>query len=173
MLIKLDNKEEIVKFHFQPNKRLLETLGQRMNVLSFLKLKFFGFLKLESKSRWNLNGQLVFMVRQECVVTLEPVVSKVKSTVKRVYVDKGFLNVNRKTDGNISEDDYEEFEGAIDLVPLLFEEISLTTPEYPKVNDIDKIRVATEKTIDSTENLENNPFAILKNFGTSNKISSN
>ena len=70
---------------------------------------------------------------QECVVTLEPVTSFIKSNVKRVFTED-FSSISEKTiESDLSKAEYEKFEETLNLMDILLEELSLNTPEYPKV----------------------------------------
>ena len=107
---------------------------------------------------------------QECVVTLEPVTSFIKSNVKRVYT-KDFSSISEKTtESDLSKAEYEKFEETLNLMDILLEELSLNTPEYPKVENISKIRKKNEKNMDDQGKDPENPFKILKDLNKKNKI---
>ncbi len=170
ILLKLDVNKYKINFNVNPKKKVLSFLAKEMKVLSFDKLSFFGSFQQNSLSRWQLNASLNFYVMQECVVTLEPVTSFIKSNVKRVYT-KDLPPINEKTtESDLSKAEYEKFEETLNLMDILLEELSLNTPEYPKVENISKIRKKNEKNMDDQGKYPETPFKILKDLNKKNKI---
>ena len=170
ILLKLDVNKDKINFNVSPKKKVLSSLAKEMKVLRFDKLSFFGNFQQNSLSRWQLNARLNFYVIQECVVTLEPVTSFIKSNVKRVYT-KDFSSISEKTaESDLSNAEYEKFEETLNLMDILLEELSLNTPEYPKVENISKIRKKNEETMGDQGKYPENPFKILKDLNKSNKI---
>ncbi len=166
MLLKLDNKCDRKDFNFQPKKQILNNLAESMKVLEFNRVNFSGHVAQNELSQWHLSASLKFHVIQECVVTLEPVTSFIKSKVERVYIDNSSKSIESKP----SEIEYEKFEETLNLMDILFEEISLNTPEYPKIKNINKFRENNEKQINYIKGDLDNPFLILKNFSSNNKM---
>ena len=170
ILLKLDANKDKINFNVSPKKKVLGFLAKEMKVLSFEKLNFFGNFQQNSFSRWQLNANLSFYVIQECVVTLEPVTSFIKSNVKRVYT-KDFSSINEKTtESDLSKAEYEKFEETLNLMDILLEELSLNTPEYPKVENISKIRKMNEENMGDQGKYLETPFKILKDLNKTNKI---
>ena len=168
MQIKLNNKKRVINFHFQPKNHLVKLLAEQLNVLSFEALKFFGSIQQVSSSRWELSGILNFKVTQECVVTLEPVVSLIKTNIKRIYLDESALKKMEIEDSNAICPEYEKLEDIINLLNIVSEELCLNTPEYPKIKNIDKERQKNIASADNQEQEKNNPFDILKNLNLTN-----
>ncbi len=170
MLIKLDNKRENINFNFQPKKKMLSTLAGKIKVIEFKNINFSGQLAQKNPSEWQLNANLNFFVIQECVVTLELVITSIKSKVKRIYLESFCENADKGNEHNLYGIEYEKLQDNIDIKDLLLEELSLLTPEYPKVRHIDKVRRENEKKIEHMENNGDNPFLILKKLNPENKI---
>ena len=168
MQIKLNNKKRVINFHFQPKNHLVKLLAEQLNVLSFEALKFFGSIQQVSSSRWELSGILNFKVTQECVVTLKPVVSLIKTNIKRIYLDESALKKMEIEDNNAIRAEYEKLEDIINLLNIVSEELCLNTPEYPKIKNIDKERQKNIASADNQEQEKNNPFDILKNLNLTN-----
>ena len=168
MQIKLNNKKRVINFHFQPKNHLVKLLAEQLNVLSFEALKFFGSIQQVSSSRWELSGILNFKVTQECVVTLEPVVSPIKTNIKRIYLDESALKKMEIKDNNAIRAEYEKLEDIINLLNIVSEELCLNTPEYPKIKNIDKERQKNIASANNQEQEKNNPFDILKNLNLTN-----
>ena len=168
MQIKLNNKKRVINFHFQPKNQLVKLLAEQLNVLSFEALKFFGSIQQVSSSRWELSGILNFKVTQECVVTLEPVVSLIKANIKRIYLDESTLKKMEIEDNNAIRAEYEKLEDIINLLNIVSEEVCLNTPQYPKIKNIDKERQKNIASANNQEQEKNNPFDILKNLNLTN-----
>ena len=168
MQIKLNNKKRVINFHFQPKNHLVKLLAEQLNVLSFEALKFFGSIQQVSSSRWELSGILNFKVTQECVVTLKPVVSLIKTNIKRIYLDESALKKMEIEDNNAIRAEYEKLEDIINLLNIVSEEVCLNTPQYPKIKNIDKERQKNIASADNQEQEKNNPFDVLKNLNLTN-----
>ena len=173
MLIKLDNNKKLINFHFQPKKSYLITWAKSLNVGEFFSVKIFGEVSQKTKTRWELSGQLSFEALQECVVTLDPVTSYISCEVKRVYIENYCPENFQNSFSRSQELECERLEDTIDLINLIFEELSLNTPEYPKLKHIDKHRKFTDSLQDSDKAFKNNPFSALKNFEGKNKVKTN
>ena len=169
MQIKLNNKKRVINFHFQPKKnQLAKLLAEQLNVLNFEGLKFSGSIKQVNSSRWELSGILTFKVTQECVVTLKPVVSLIKTNIKRIYLDESALKKMEIEDSNAIGAEYEKLEDIINLLNIVSEELCLNTPEYPKIKNIDKERQKNIVSSHKKEQEKNNPFDILKSLNLTN-----
>ena len=173
MLLKIDNNKKIINFHFQPKKSCLNSWAKSLTVVEFSKVKFFGVVKQKTRSRWELVGQLSFEVLQECVVTLDPVTAFINCEIKRVYLENYSLENNQGSLSRLQELEFERLEDTIDLKNLIFEELSLNTPEYPKLKHIEKIHKLPENLNTSDGTYKNNPFGALKNFEVKNKVKTN
>ncbi len=173
MLIKLDNNKTKIDFQFQPKKNCLKTWAKGLNVVEFSKVKIFGAVYQDTKSRWELNGQLNFKVLQECVVTLDPVSTYISCKIKRVYVENYDLEHVQNSFSRLQELEYERLEDTIDLPNLIFEELSLNTPEYPKLKHIDNCHKISDSLQSPGEAVTSNPFSVLKNFEAKNKVKTN
>ena len=149
---------------------MLGTLAEKMKVIEFKNINFSGHLLQKSASEWQLNANLNFIVIQECVVTLELVTTSIRSKVKRIYIAGFCENAGKGNEHNLYEIEYEKLEENIDLKDLLLEELSLLTPEYPKVRHIDKVRGENDKKYEQMKDDAENPFLILKKLNPENKI---
>ena len=173
MIITLDNKKNIINFHFQPRKSLLNSWAITLKVCKFSNVKIFGVVTQKTKLRWELVGQLSFEVFQECVVTLDPVATHINCEIKRVYVEPYCPTNSQNSFNSLEELEYEPLENSVDLETLIFEELSLNTPEYPKLDHIDKLHKVRQSSQTQNAPSKNNPFSILKNFEAKNKVKYN
>ena len=69
--------------------------------------------------------------------------------------------------------EYERLEDTINLTNLIFEELSLNTPEYPKLKHMEKYSKILNSLQSPSEGFKSNPFSALKNFEAKNKVKTN
>ncbi len=110
-------------------KELAETYG----VTQIRKLSFAGQLRTSGKTDWTLTGHLGATVVQPCVITLEPVVTRIEEDVARHYISD--WQDPEDTEVEMPEDDASEPLGAeIDVMAAIAEALSLAIPAYPRAD---------------------------------------
>ncbi len=110
-------------------KELAETYG----VTQIRKLSFAGQLRASGKTDWTLTGHLGATVVQPCVITLEPVVTRIEEDVARHYISD--WQDPEDTEVEMPEDDASEPLGAeIDVMSAIAEALSLAIPAYPRAD---------------------------------------
>lgn len=108
-------------------KQLAETYG----VAQIRKLSFAGQLRASGKTDWSLTGHLGATVVQPCVITLEPVVTRIEEDLARHYISD--WQDPEDTEVEMPEDDASEPLGAeIDVMAAIAESLSLAIPAYPR-----------------------------------------
>ena len=120
-------KFEVV-WSYDDCKAAAEILG----ALSLSKMKFVGHLAPSGKNDWELTGKIGASVIQECVVTLEPVKTRIDMPVLRRYLANPPVS---DADSEVEIDWAEEEEPLvpeIDLSALALEAIALEIPDYPR-----------------------------------------
>lgn len=158
-------KNKKINFEFTSTVVFESKLKKQLNLLNLDKLKFAGILKPLEKSDWRMRATLGATVEQSCVLTLEPVTTRIDATFIR-----DFRTISATSDRNITSnktsDDIEEIErDAIDLCSILYEVLSLELPDYPKIKNINVLQTkfgppGTSPLTDETSK----PFAILSSF---------
>ncbi len=118
-------------FELRPDNDTLEPIKRELGLLGLRKLSFVGQLSAQGKRDWVLKGKLGATVIQPCVVTLEPVTTRIDTPVTRVFLadwtDPG------EPEFEIPEDDETEPLGAeIDPAQVMIEALSLALPQYPR-----------------------------------------
>ncbi|MEX0305556.1 MAG: DUF177 domain-containing protein, partial [Leisingera sp.] len=68
-------------FEIIPDKGTLAALAAELGVNALRKLRFTGEIKAMGKKDWKLSGRLGATVVQDCVVTLEPVTTRIEEAV--------------------------------------------------------------------------------------------
>ena len=128
-----------------------------------------GALSPLSLNEWYLDAELRANVKQKCVISFKPVNTIVHEKVTRTFSPLASQNINETYDDGISQvifdDSLQDLNDEIDLAEIIFEELTLILPIYPKSKDAEfGSYVATEPGLKpvSDENLK--PFAELAEF---------
>lgn len=112
---------------------LYRALANEMGVDQMRKLSFKGTLAAAGKTDWSLRGRLGATVVQPCVVTLEPVVTRIEEDVLRDYIadwqDPEDAEVEMPEDDNA-----EALAAEIDVLAAIKEALSLAIPAYPRAD---------------------------------------
>lgn len=119
-------------FDIAPDAEESEAIAKLMGAQSVRKMKFTGTLAPLESAGWELRGQFGATVVQTCVVTLDPVTTRIDQPVRRE-----FRPVEGKVDADIllSPEDDEEIEPLgrlIDLGLVAIETLALALPAYPR-----------------------------------------
>lgn len=118
-------------FELRPEKDELENIKQDLGLLGLRKLSFAGQVRADGKRDWVLTGTLGATVIQPCVVTLEPVTTRIDMPVSRLYVAD--WSDPDEPEYEIPEGDETEPLGAeIDPEIVMIEALSLALPQYPR-----------------------------------------
>ncbi|UWR01426.1 DUF177 domain-containing protein [Ruegeria conchae] len=118
-------------FELRPDSDTLEPIKRELGLLGLRKLSFVGQLSAQGKRDWVLKGKLGATVIQPCVVTLEPVTTRIDTPVTRVFLAN--WTDPDEPEFEIPEDDETEPLGAeIDPAQVMIEALSLALPQYPR-----------------------------------------
>ncbi|WP_370228315.1 DUF177 domain-containing protein [Cognatishimia sp.] len=123
-------------FKIAPETAALKELASDLDILDLKKLRFEGEIKARGKRDWTVKGHLGVTVVQACVVSLDPVTTRIEADVERVFV----ANYTAPTEEEYEmteEDSADPLGETIDLSEILFEEIGLNLPLYPRADDAD------------------------------------
>ena len=121
-----------------PDSDALLKIAESLELLSLKKLRLTGTIKPAGKADWGFEGDLGATVTQPCVVTLEPVTTRLDEEVTRLWrADMPtFDALAPEEEVEVPEDVSEEPLGdVIDLGALLLESLALALPLYPRAAD--------------------------------------
>lgn len=145
----------------RPDAGALAALAEHIGVDTLRKVSLTGALAPLGDADWQLKARLGATVVQPCVVTLDPVTTRIDVDLMRVFV-RDYQEPDAP-EAEMPEDDTVEPLGAwIDPAQVLAEALALHIPEYPRGDGaaVDTIRV-TEPGKKPMSDAEARPFAGL------------
>ncbi|MBO9473383.1 DUF177 domain-containing protein [Shimia sp. R10_1] len=120
-------------FELRPDAQTLEAIAKELDLTGLKKLSFKGELHAFGKSDWELIADLGATVIQPCVVTLEPVTSRIDEVVERRFLAKMPELAADEEEIEMPEDDDAEPLGAtIDVFAVMQEALALNVPLFPR-----------------------------------------
>ncbi|MGR3464662.1 YceD family protein [Limimaricola sp.] len=106
-----------------------------LGIRGIRKLRFAARLTPEGSRGWRLDGDLGATVVQDCVVTLDPVVTRIDETVLRRYLAD--VTKPDEAEAEMPEDDtIEPLPTAVDLAQVMIEALALALPDYPRAEGV-------------------------------------
>ena len=151
-----------VSFEMAPNAEARAALAEQMGILGVKKLTFTGEIAPDGRKDLALNGHLGATVVQPCVVTLDPVTTRIEEDVTRRYV-AGY-EMPEESEAEMPEDEtLEALPVEVDLGAVMAEALALNLPAWPRADGVEPVDIAvTEpgKRVMTDEDAK--PFAALK-----------
>ena len=118
-------------FDIQPGADALAALARELGLTGLRKLRFTGELRARGKRDWQLKARLGATVIQDCVVTLEPVTTRIDQDIERIYLAR--FEEPEETEVEMPEDERSEPLGThIDPATVMVEALALHIPAYPR-----------------------------------------
>lgn len=119
------------RFDLRPGSDDRTALAGDLGLLGLRKLSFAGEIRAAGKRDWELVGRLGATVIQPCVVTLEPVTTRLDTDVRRLFCTR--MPDAEGEDVEMPEDDgIEPLGEEIDAVAVMAEALALALPLYPR-----------------------------------------
>lgn len=148
-----------VRFRLQPDPEARAALAAEMGAQKLRKLDFTGTLSPAGRHDWRLDGRLGATAVQTCVVTGEPVTTRIDTDVIRRFVRE--MPEITADEVEMPEDDTLEPLGpVIDPGVVMAEALALALPDYPRVPGAD-LTQGLEVAPEGVAPLQRNPFAAL------------
>ncbi|PVA08113.1 YceD family protein [Thalassorhabdomicrobium marinisediminis] len=123
-------------FDLQPDAQARAALAQELGVPGLRKFRFEGVLSPMGKSDWRLEGTLGATVEQACVVTLEPVNTRIDETVARTFMAD--FEYPAAEEVELTEDDTADpLPATLDLYDVALEALALALPAYPRKEGVE------------------------------------
>lgn len=121
-------------FALRPEKDELARIAAALDLSALRKLSFEGRIKPLGASDWVVEGRLGATVVQPCVVTLDPVTTRIDTDVRRQFVAD--YEEPNDPEAEMPEDDSVEALGTwIDPGRIMREALALAVPDYPRKED--------------------------------------
>ena len=151
-------------FRFRPGKSVLADMAREIRANSVSNLLFRGEVRTVSPDEWLLHGRLGATVRQQCVISLGDVTTRIDVAVERRFI----ADLDRVYPGlecPVPEDDtVEPLTSSIDLYGLAREVLLLELPTYPRIDDAVVPEGVDPLPLPDRDNGGSRPFAVLSEF---------
>lgn len=120
-------------FTIEPDAAARAALAQTLGILTLRKIRFEGEMIPLGKHDWRIDAHLGATVQQACVVTLEPVTTRIEEDVRRTYTAQ--FDIPEAAEIEIPEDDTTDpLPETLDLIEVMLEALALALPPYPRKN---------------------------------------
>ena len=148
-------------FDLKPDAATCTALAETLEIRALRKLRFSGQISAQGKRDWHLRAKLGATVVQTCVVTLEPVTTRIDTEITRTYV--AGLTAPEEAEAEMPEDDtIEALSDVIDPAAVMAEALAIALPDYPRKDGVELGEaVFTEPDVAPLSDAEVKPFAGL------------
>ncbi len=139
--IEVDRLRANAAFTFDetPTEAEAEAIRALLNLRGLRKMRFHGEIIPLDKRGWRVTGTLGASITQECVVSLDPVKTRIEAPVNLRFLPDSMIE--HETPEDVLEEDIEPLTSVIDLGAIAVEMLLLAMPEYPRT-DAELIQVS-------------------------------
>ncbi len=127
-------------FTIEPDSDGRKAIARTIGVLKVKKLRFEGALIPTGKRDWRIEATLGATISQACVISLDPVTTRIDEEITRSYVS----DFDRRDDTSddtevemIEDDTTDPLPETLDLIDVIAEALVLTMPPYPRKEGIE------------------------------------
>jgi uncharacterized metal-binding protein YceD (DUF177 family) len=120
------------EFDLRPGPEARAALADEMGLLGLKKLRLAGRLIPEGRRDWRLEAVLGATVVQPCVVTTEPVTTRIDEPVLRRYLADMPAPAPGEEVEMPEDDSAEPLPASLDLSAVMAEALALALPLYPR-----------------------------------------
>lgn len=134
-VIELHRLREATEFAFDiaPDEAEAAAVARLMGARQIRKMRFQGVLTPLPASGWRLEGRLGATAIQTCVISLEPVTTRIDQSVRRTWLPQTDpLPAEIMLTPGDDEDEVEPLGRSIDLGLVATEALALALPDYPR-----------------------------------------
>ena len=129
-------------FRLEPNNDERAQIAEALDLLGLKKLRFEGHVVPDGSTDWTLQAKLGATVVQPCVVTLDPVTTRIDTDVTRRYV-RDMPDVGDASEVEMPEDDaLEALPETLDLSAVMAEALALALPDFPRAEGVEPIDIS-------------------------------
>jgi uncharacterized metal-binding protein YceD (DUF177 family) len=123
-------------FDLHPDSAALKALAAQLGLTAVRKLRFTGTIAAQGTHDWVLKARLGATVVQPCVVTLEPVTTRIDMDVQRLYLSDWTEPETPEVEMS-ADDTVEPLRAKIDPGQVMAESLTLALPLYPRKGNAD------------------------------------
>jgi len=131
-----------ITFDVSPSEAEVEAIRESLGLRGLRKMRFTGEISPIGRRGWLVEGAMGATITQECVVTLEPVKTRIDTVVSIRFLPESMIEDDTPED--VLEDDVEPLGEIIDLGHVAVEALSLEMPDYPRAKTAEVLRVTAE-----------------------------
>jgi len=156
----LSNKRN-TSFELQPDADACAAIADHLGILGVKKLRFTGEFTPQGRTDWEMTAQIGATVSQACVVTLDPVNTRIDEHVTRRYI-ANFEDPDEEEVEMTADENTEPLRPVLDVAAVMIEALSLALPAYPRKQDADLGQtVFADKDVTPMTDDDAKPFAGL------------
>ncbi len=119
-------------FDLRPDRAEMDALAQALGLDGLRKLRFAGQIAGVGRADWQLRGTLGATVVQPCVVTLDPVTTRIEAPVERLFLRDFEAPDDPEVEMEADDDRTEPLGSWIDPAQIMAEALALNLPLYPR-----------------------------------------
>lgn len=150
------------RFAVEPDSVLIQAIADDLGLLGLRKLRFKGEVAPAGKSDWTLTAKIGATVQQPCVVTLDPVTTRIDETVERKFLAEKPEH-EAGSEHEMDADETIDYLGdTIDVGEIMVEALAVLLPLYPRAKGVAPAdAVFTEPGVTPMTDEQARPFAGL------------
>ena len=127
-------------FDVTPDAATRARIAGELALIKLPKLSFAGQIEAQGKRDWQLTGRLGATVVQACVVTLEPVTTRIDLDIRRTFVAD--WTEPDDAEAEMPEDEtVEPLRDTYDLVEIAQEAVALALPDFPRAEGVEPVEI--------------------------------
>jgi uncharacterized metal-binding protein YceD (DUF177 family) len=149
---------EAFAFDITPTPGEAEALARLLGAQAVRKLRFSGRLTPLAGGGWALDARLGATVVQTCVVSLDPVTSRIDQAVRRRFLSDAAARTAELVVDPDEDDEIEPLGDRIDFGLVAIEALALALPAYPRAPGVS---LGPATACGSADEAEPRPFAAL------------
>lgn len=165
------NGRQTHSYELRPKEEVVEDLRDSLDLIGLRKVRLEVTVHPMGQTDWRLEGKIGATVVQPCVVTLDPVTTRLDETFERKFLAE-FVEPDA-AEAEMDEDDtVEALPAELDLLTVLQESLALALPPYPRSDAADGAQTTfAEPGVTPMSDEDVKPFASLQ--GLRDKLTEN
>lgn len=155
-------KSKGMRFDITFSQNDLADVASILSALSVKKMRIQGKISPSAAKDWALSAKVGTTVSQTCVITLEPVQTRVDTQIDITYVSDYTLDGDDNVTEMKADETLEPLMDEIDLASIAIEAVALALPDYPKSQNAQlEATVFAEPGVTPMSDEDTKPFASL------------